>query len=156
LPTGIVGRMAKIVKHVGGDAALVRWLERFPGRPRILARIFGIIELLDAFTAESGVVTALAELRADHADPPGLGFYMSPDTDHETLGTLAWHIESLLANDQVDEAVRVALDAATMVKQLAPRARELDPMLPELGALAEQARAGVAEAALTAHPIGGG
>jgi hypothetical protein len=147
LPNPIVANMATLVKHLGGEVALARWLDHFPGRPRILARLFGTIDLLDTYSAQQAVLAALAELRAAHADPPELSGYLTLDTDHETLSGLAWHMEVLFADGRVDEAVRVALAAATLLERLAPRAKELEPTLPDLGAQAGQVRAGVAEAA---------
>lgn len=147
LPNALAVQMTRIVKHLGGETALVQWLDRFPGRPRIVARLFALIDLLDTFSAEPSVVTALSELRADTPYPPGLSNYLSPDTDDETLGGLAWHIEQLAADDRMADAVRLALDSAALVERLAPRARELNPNLPDLALLAAKAARAVDEAA---------
>jgi hypothetical protein len=147
LPNALVAKLARIVRHLGGDTELVAWLERFPGRPRIVARLFALIELLDRFSAEPAVVAALAELRAGTPYPAGMVGYLSPDTNDETLGGLAWHIEALVADDRVPQAVRLALDAAALLAQVLRRAVELDPEVPEVGGLVDRAREAIAEAA---------
>jgi hypothetical protein len=147
LPNALAAQMTRIVQHLGGEAELVRWLDRFPGRPRIVAGLFALIDLLDRFSAEPSVVTALSELRADTRYPPGLAGYLSPDTDDETLGGLAWHIERLAADARTADAVRLAQDSAALVERLAPRARELNPDLPDLADLAAKAAKAVDDAA---------
>jgi hypothetical protein len=147
LPNALVAKLGRIVRHLGGDTELVAWLERFPGRPRIVARLFTLIELLDRFSAEPAVVAALAELRAGTPYPPGMAGYLSPDTNDETLSGLAWHIEALVADDRVPAAVRLALDAAGLLAQVLRRAGELDPDVPEVGGLVDRAREAIAEAA---------
>ncbi|MFG1644263.1 hypothetical protein ACGFMK_28595 [Amycolatopsis sp. NPDC049252] len=147
LPNALAAQMTRIVQHLGGDAELVRWLDRFPGRPRIVARLFALIDLLDTLSAEPSVVTALAELRAGTPYPPGLAGYLSPDTDDETLGGLAWHIERLAADDRPADAVRLARNSVALVERLAARARELNPDLPDLAGLAAEAGKAVDDAA---------
>ncbi|GAB3155307.1 hypothetical protein GCM10027258_60160 [Amycolatopsis stemonae] len=147
LPTALAAQMTRIVRHLGGEAGLVRWLDRFPGRPKIVARLFALIDLLDTVSAEPAVVTALSELRAGTRYPPGLAGYLSPDTDDETLAGLAWHIERLVADDRVADAVRLARNSAALVERLAGRARELNPDLPDLAGLAAEASKAVDEAA---------
>jgi hypothetical protein len=56
LPVPLVGEMTRLSKHLGGEAAIVDWLDHFPGRPRIVARSFVFIELLERFSAEPAVV----------------------------------------------------------------------------------------------------
>ncbi|WP_290059081.1 hypothetical protein [Amycolatopsis solani] len=147
LPTALAAQLTRIVRHLGGDAELVRWLDRFPGRPRIVARMFALIDLLDTVSAEPAVVTALAELRAGTRYPPGLAGYLSPDTDDETLAGLAWHIERLAADDRMADAVRLARNSVALVQRIAARARELKPDLPDLAGLAAEAGKAVDDAA---------
>jgi hypothetical protein len=147
LPTGVAVRLTRVVKHLGGDAALVAWLERFPGRPRITARLLALIDLLNAVSAEPAVVTALTELRTGTPDPPDLRPYLPPDTDDEALTDLAWHIEALAGDDRLDDAVTLALASAELFRRIARRARELSPTLPDLAEHATLAAAAVTEAA---------
>jgi hypothetical protein len=155
LPNALVAKLARIVRHLGGDTELVAWLARFPGRPRIVARLFTLIELLDRFSAEPAVVAALAELRAGTPYPPGMAGYLSPDTNDETLSGLAWHIEALVADDRMPEAVRLALDAAALLAQVLRRAGELNPQMPEHSDLVDRAREAIAEAAAAQHQATG-
>ncbi|MET8999461.1 hypothetical protein [Amycolatopsis sp. NPDC004169] len=147
LPTALAAQMTRIVRHLGGEAELMRWLERFPGRPKIVARLFALIDLLESYSAEPSVVTALSELREETRYPPGLSGFLSPDTDDETLAGLAWHIERLAADDRMPDAVRLARNAAALVQRLAARARELNPDLPDLAGSAAEAGRAVEDAA---------
>jgi hypothetical protein len=147
LPNALVAKLSGIVRHLGGDTELVAWLEHFPGRPRIVARLFALIELLDRFSAEPAVVAALSDLRAGTPYPPGMTGYLPPDTSDETLSGLAWHIEALVADDRLPQAVRLALDAAALLAQVLRRAGELDPEVPELSGLVDRAREAIAQAA---------
>lgn len=153
LPIALAGLITRIVKHLGGETALAQWLDRFPGRPRIVARLLAVIDLVDTFSAEPAVVTALSELRADTPYPPGLSNYLSPDTNNETLAGLSWHIEQLAADDRMEDAVRLARDSATLVERIAPRARELNPNLPDLAELVAKASEAVDEAACEAADL---
>jgi hypothetical protein len=147
LPNPVAAKLTSVVEHLGGDSGLADWLDRFPGRPRITVRLFALIELLDRFSAEPAVITALSELRDGTPYPPGLERYISPDTNDETLGGLAWHIESLLAQDSVDDAVRLALDIVDMLTRIAPRATELDPAVSDLGGRVDEMRAEIVDVA---------
>jgi hypothetical protein len=147
LPNPVAVNLVRVVKHLGGDTALAAWLERFPGLPRTTARLFALIELLDRFSAKPAVVTALSELRAVTPYPPRLERYISPDTNDETLGGLAWHIESLVAHDLVEDAVQLALGITDMLAHIAPRARELDPTVRDLGDLADKVHDAIVDAA---------
>jgi hypothetical protein len=153
LPNALAALMTRIVQHLGGETALVRWLDRFPGRPRIVTSLLAVINLLDTFSAEPAVVTALSELRADTPYPPGLSSYLDPDTNNETLAGLAWYIEQLAADDRMADAVRLARDSAALVERIAPRARELNPNLPDLAKLAAEASEAVDQAASEAADL---
>lgn len=147
LPTAVAVWLTRVVKHLGGDGALVAWLERFPGRSRITARLLAIIDLLDTVSAEPAVVTALTELRNGTPDPSGLEPYLTADTNDETLAGLAWHVEALAGDDRLDDAVRLAVTSAELLERIAGRARELDRTLPDLAEPAALAAAAVTEAA---------
>ncbi|MCW2870022.1 hypothetical protein [Actinacidiphila oryziradicis] len=87
--------MSQIIDHLGNQRALLAWLDRHPGRPRLVARLYVLIGLLDLYSAKPAVVTALRELRERTPYPPGLEDYLVPATDDETLASLAFKIESL-------------------------------------------------------------
>ncbi|HEV7823910.1 MAG TPA: hypothetical protein VGP02_03295 [Mycobacteriales bacterium] len=146
LPHPVARHVSTLLDHVGGDAGLWAWLDRHPGRPRVVARLYRIMALLDRVSAEPGVVTALAELRERTPYPPGLEGHLVPDTTIETLAGLSGRIELLLGEDQLDEAVRVADAAVRTLAELAPRAAELQPELAGLRDEVEQARRVLAEA----------
>lgn len=143
LPEPIVRMMSSIMSYLGSETELVAWLERFPGRPRIVARLYSLTQVLDCFSAEPAVVTALAELRASTLYPPGLAGCLTPDTDQGTLTGLAWYVESRVANNQVDNAVRIALDTVDLLSRIVPRVRELDPTLRDLKDLADTLRGNI-------------
>jgi hypothetical protein len=106
----------------------------------VVARTYRLIGLLDQITDQPAIVTALAELRARTGDPPELQGCLVPDTDDETLGSLAEQIERLLADDPAEDALRLALATADVLHRLLPRAQELDPGLSDLGMELEQIR----------------
>jgi hypothetical protein len=140
LPHPGAARLSRITRHLGGEPALLAWLDRHPGLPRLTARSYAVIAVLDHLSARSAVVTALGEFRARNPDPPGLADYLPPRTDHETLASLSYAIEALLGDDRADDAVRLADAAAALVRSVSPRAAELDPDVGDLVAELEQAR----------------
>jgi hypothetical protein len=138
LPNSAAAALSKLTKHLGGPAALEAWLDSHPGRPRLVARTYRLIGLLDRISDRRAVVTALAEMRAEAGDPPGLRGFLMPATTVETLASLAEQIESILADHPAEDALRLALATVDLLQRLAPRVRELDPDLNGLdGELAE-------------------
>jgi hypothetical protein len=129
LPPELAGRLTRLVRHLGGDDALLRWLDEHPGRPRRVSRIYRFVGFLDGISASRAVVTALRERRERAPDPPGLERYLPPDTDAGTLASLAHHIESLLGRGRDHDATAVALAAVALLRDVLPRAADLDPSL---------------------------
>jgi hypothetical protein len=150
LPNPIAAAMSRIIDRLGDPRALLAWLDRHPGWPRLVARLYVLIGLLDRFSAEPAVVTALRELRERMPYPPGLEDHLVPATDDETLAGLAFKIESLLGEDRSDDAVELALATVAMLQQVAPRAGELDPEVRDMGELMEQVRQDILAAAAEA------
>ncbi|MCU1627316.1 MAG: hypothetical protein JWP64_2265 [Pseudonocardia sp.] len=146
LPPDIAGHLTRLVRHLGGDDALLGWLDEHPGRPRVAARLYRLIGLLDGISGSSAVITALRELRERTPYPAGLEGYLVPDTDSSTLGSLAQQIEELLGNGRPDDAVALSLATIAALRDVVPRAVELDPELQGLDTLLEQVRRGVEEA----------
>ena len=57
------------------------------------------------------------------------------------------------SNYRMADAARLAMDSASLLERIAPRARELDRNLPNLAELAATASSAIGEAARTAaHP----
>jgi hypothetical protein len=146
LPHEVARTLSTLLTHFGGEQGLWAWLDRHPGRPRVVARLYRVMALLDRVSAEPGVVTALAELRERTPYPPGLEGHLVPSTSVETLASLSGRIELLLGEDELDEAVRVADAAVRTLAEIAPRAAELQPELAGLRDEVEQARQVLAEA----------
>lgn len=146
-PNEIVGLMQRIIDHVGGDRELLAWLERHPGRPRLVARLYVLIGLLDQISDAAAVVTALAMLREKVRYPPGLGGYLLPDTTAETLADLSAKIEGLLADDRAADAFALAMAAVAMLQEIAPCAERSDPEFGALGDVLEQIRRDLVAAA---------
>jgi hypothetical protein len=146
LPTDVAARMSRLVRHLGGDHALLRWLDENPGRPRVVARTYRLIGLLDQISGSPAVVTALRELRERTPNPPGLEGYIPPDTDSGTLASVAQQIEALLGDDRPDDAVALALATIDMLRDVVPRAAEIDPELRGLEAPLGQLRRAIEEA----------
>jgi hypothetical protein len=132
LPNSAAAALSKLTKHLGGPAALEAWLDDHPGHPRLVARTYRLIGLLDRLSGRRAVVTALAEMRAEAGDPPGLRGYLMPATTGETLASLAEQIESMLADHPAEDVLRLALATVDLLQRLAPRVRELDQDLSGL------------------------
>jgi hypothetical protein len=126
LPNPLTGDLVELTRTLGGDEGLLRWLDHFPGRPQVTARAYGVIALLDFYSATPGVVRALRELRVRDPYPHELAAYLSPDTGDYTLASLGQQIESLLAEGDPDEAVQLALRSLALLADIAPAAAELD------------------------------
>ena len=124
LPNRTVAALSRIITHLGGEAELLAWLDRYPGEPRAVARLYRLVDLLDRVSGDEAVVAALAGLRAQDGDPPDLAHYLVPDTNSATLGSLATEIELLLADGQTGTALEVGAAAADLLHRLAGRAGE--------------------------------
>ncbi len=140
LPNPIEAALSRIIAHLGGQRALLAWLERHPGRPRLVARLNVLVGLLERLSDEPAIVTALQELRTRTPYPPGLSGYLPPDTDGATLASLAGQIESLLAHDRTDEAVRLSLAVIAMLQQAALQIGALELDGRDIADLLEQVR----------------
>jgi hypothetical protein len=146
LPTDVAGDLTRLVRHLGGDDALLQWLDGHPGRPRVVARAYRLIGLLDGISGSRAVVTALRELRERTPYPPGLEGHLVPETNSGTLASLGQQIEALLGDDRPGDAVALSLAVLAALRDVAPRAAELDPELRGLGVLLEQTRLGIEQA----------
>jgi hypothetical protein len=140
LPNSTMVGLVRLRNHLGGEPGLLDWLDRHPGRPRLVARLYRLTGLLDELSARAAVVEAVRELRDRGGDPTELTGYLVPDTDSSTLASLGSRIESLLGDDRVDEAAEVALGSVALLSQAAPRADELDPDLGDLTGRMDQVR----------------
>jgi hypothetical protein len=146
LPPEMAGHLQRLVRYFGGDDELLRWLDEHPGRPRVVARAYHLVGLLDGISGSSAVVTALRALRERTPYPPGLERYLPPDTDSGSLSSLAQHIESLLGDGRDGDAVALSRATIEMLADLAPSAVELDPELRGLEEYLEQLRREIEEA----------
>ena len=133
LPNPLAASLVRVAERVGGDEALLRWLDGFPGRPRLTARLFWVIDVLDRYSAADGVLEALGELRARDPFPHGLEGHLVPDTASYTLASLGEEIQELLAQDRLEDAGNLALRALALLSDIAPRAAELDWHAADLG-----------------------
>jgi hypothetical protein len=145
-PNPIVAALERLRRHLGGETGLLQWLEQHRGRPRLVARLYPAIALLERFSDRPGVVAALREFRERTPTPPGLEDYLLPDTDEVTLANLAGTIELLAGDGELDRAASVALATLTMLRQMSDRAAQLDADASDLGPLTEQAMSGLADA----------
>jgi hypothetical protein len=146
LPNPLVEALSRIMDKLGGEPGLWTWLDRHPGRPRTVARVYAVLGMLDRVGAEPAVATALAEYREQHPDPPDLAPLLVPATSIETLPGVSGEIELLLGEGRLDDAVRAAAAAVELLGELAPRVAELNPALRALGDEAAMARRVLQEA----------
>ncbi|WP_432042396.1 hypothetical protein [Streptomyces cadmiisoli] len=147
LPNTIAAELSQVTDHVGGQPELLAWLDRYPGMPRLTARLYVLMGLLDQYSSDDAVVTALREFRQRTPYPEGLRGYLVPETDDETLGSLAYRIEEELGDGRTHESVELALATEQWLRQVAPRAEELDPRLGDMDELLGHTREDIRSAA---------
>ncbi|WP_306192012.1 MULTISPECIES: hypothetical protein [unclassified Streptomyces] len=140
LPTTLTEEMTRVIDRLGGQRQLMAWLDRHPGLPRLVARLYVLMGLLDQYSEESAVVTALRESREETPFPAGLEEYLVPETDDETLAGLSFKIEELLGDGLEKKAVELALSTTAWVDDVAPRVEQLDPEVGDLAELMEHTR----------------
>lgn len=136
LPNRQADDLSRLTAHLGGDQALLDWLARRPGRPRLVAHLYRLIWLLDEHSADPAVVSALTEMMTEHEPIPRIvGEHLTPDMNDASLAGLAWAIEAMIGDDRLNTAVRLAIGAAELLERVARRARRADP---SFGALADE------------------
>jgi hypothetical protein len=128
----VIAELVAVTGHLGGEEALLPWLDGYPGRPQVTARLFRVINMLDRRSAVPGVVLALEQRRARDPYPHALAGYLVPDTTSGTLASLGQLIESRLADERLDEAGCLALRSLALLADIAPAAAELDRRAAEL------------------------
>lgn len=146
VPVAFASALVRIVQRLGGEDALLAWMDQYPGRPRLVSRVLVLIGLLDYYSDRPAVVTALRELREDFTPPDLRRYLLAAETDATTLADLGGKLRLLLADEVVDELGRVALATTDMLVRLASRAAALDPGVKELGPAAERSRHAIREA----------
>jgi hypothetical protein len=145
LPDQISGDLSCLIAALGGEHELLNWLTTYPGRPRLVARLYRLIGLLDWYSADPIVISALREVR-ENPLPPIVGAHLTLDTDSATLAGLAWAIENSVAEDRINKATRLAAGTASVFEQVAQRASQIDPSFGELTETLARLRAAIAEA----------
>src|SRR5258705_3784576 len=80
-PNPIQAALSRLIGYLRGEPSLWAWLDHHDGRPRMVAQLYEVIGLLDQFSDNSAVVSALREFRARIHYPPGLLGYLLPDTN---------------------------------------------------------------------------
>ncbi|MHC8564416.1 hypothetical protein DI273_01425 [Streptomyces violascens] len=139
--------MTQVTDHLGGHRQLVIWLDRFPGLPRLTARLYVLMGLLDRYSEDRPVIDALRESRARTPVPRGLQGHVVPDTGPDTLAGLSYEIEELLGDGEPRKAVDLARATAEWLREVAPRAGELDHRYADLGEVMEHSEKDIEEAA---------
>ncbi|MEW2466496.1 hypothetical protein AB0919_15940 [Streptomyces sp. NPDC046994] len=150
LPNTLASAMSELIEHLGGQTQLMTWLDRYPGLPRLVARLYVLMGLLDQFSENTAVVTALRESRQRTPYPAGLRDSLVPETDDETLAGISFKIEELLGDGRRKEAVELALATAAWLQKAAPRAEELDPAVGDLDELMGHVREDIRTEAVSA------
>jgi len=132
LPLPSAAALTKLLQYLGGEPGLREWRDRHPGRPRLVARMYDLIALLDRISDSHSVVGELRRWRERTATPPVLAARLAPDTDEATLAGLAGQIESLMGDDPA-EAHQLALATVAMLADIAPGVVASDPNLRHFG-----------------------
>ncbi|MFE1292411.1 hypothetical protein [Streptomyces sp. NPDC058751] len=147
LPTKSVEALTPVVDHLGGQQQLMAWLDHHPGRPRLIARIYVLLGHLDRYGEDPAVLEAVRHARAQDPFPVGLRGYLVPETNAETLGSLAFRVEELLGDDRVEDAVALALATADWLRGAAENAESPSADVREMGELMGHVHRDISEAA---------
>ena len=100
--------------------------------------------MLDEYSADPAVVSALREIRTEHEPiPPIVGEHLTPDLGDASL---AWAIEAVAGDDRPNTATRLAIGAAELLERIALRARHADPAFGALVDEVARLRTGIVEA----------
>jgi hypothetical protein len=145
LPDQLAGDLSRVTAGLGGEHELLNWLAQYPGRPRLIAHLYRLIGLLDWYSADPAVISALREVRTNPL-PPIVGAHLAPDTDSATLAGLAWAIETAVAQNQLNKATRLAMDTASVFEQTVRRANQADQSFGDLVEEVARLRDAIAEA----------
>jgi hypothetical protein len=130
LPDATVGALTRIVDRLGDERALLDWLGRYSGRPRLVAAVYGLIGLLDQVVDHPAVVAALQETRMRPGPPSELEAPPAPETG--SLASLGGQLESMLAEGRLADAVETATATVDLLRQVLARAAGTDPDLAGL------------------------
>jgi hypothetical protein len=139
--------LALVAAHLGGQDQMMLWLDRHPGLPRVTARTYTLLGVLNEYSDDPGVISALRTRRERDPYPAALHDYLPAQTNAETLSGLAYHVDDLLSRKQEKEAAALAGATADWVRQAI--ADETDPTtrLRELSTLLAHAHTDITEAA---------
>ncbi|MET9902854.1 hypothetical protein [Streptomyces sp. NPDC006446] len=147
LPTKSVEALTPLVDHLGGEQELMAWLDRHPGRPRLTARIYVLLGHLDQYSEDPAVLAAVRHARAQDPYPVRLRGYLTPETNDETLGGLAYRIEELLGDNREQDAIALALATADWLRSAAQNAESPNADVREMGELMDHMHQDISEAA---------
>ncbi|MGW7609426.1 hypothetical protein ACWGKW_19550 [Streptomyces sp. NPDC054766] len=147
LPTKSVEALTPVIDHLGGQPELMAWLDRHPGRARLIARIYVLLGHLDQYSDDPAVLAAVRHARAQDPYPVGLRGYLTPETNDETLGGLAFRIEELLGDNREEDATALALTTADWLLRAARNADTPSPDVREMGELMGHMHQDISEAA---------
>ncbi|WP_326794084.1 hypothetical protein OG946_35910 [Streptomyces sp. NBC_01808] len=117
LPYKLKAALQDVIAHLGSEADLMKWLDAFPGRPRLTARVYAFLGLLDHYGDAPEVVDALRDARTREPYPAGLRDVLVPQTDTETLSDMGYRVEALLADGNVEQATTLALAIADWLRR---------------------------------------
>lgn len=134
LPNHTVGTLGRVTHYLGGGSGVLTWLDRFPGEPRVVARLVRLGDVLETLSDDPAVLEAMTYVREQTLYPPGLAGHLVAATDDTVLASLAHDIEHLAAEGRLDEAVDVGLGAVGLLEQVLPLAARRDA---ELGSVAQ-------------------
>jgi len=132
LPHPVIADLVAVTAHLGGDEALLRWLDGYPGAATGDRAAAPGAQPARSLVGVPGGVLALEQRRARDPYPHALAGYLLPDTTSGALASLGQLIESRLADDRLDEARCLALRSLALLTDIAPAAAELDRRAAEL------------------------
>ncbi|MDX2622758.1 hypothetical protein PV356_25060 [Streptomyces sp. WI03-5b] len=145
-------RLHTVSEHLGGERAVLEWLDRHPGLPRLTARLVALEGNLDRFSEDPAVIEALRAARAERPLPRELEGVLPPATSEETLSDISYRIDELLFDRHVEEAARLALTTADWLRNAARQAPSPSPAVRELAEVMAHSHQDISEAGAPPGP----
>lgn len=136
LPNHVVAALSHVERHLGGGTAVVQWLATFPGRPRFVARVTVVADLLDQLSGDEAALAAIRDYRGRMPHPPGVDGHLTGHDPETTLGSLSWELQTLAHEGREEEAADLAFAVLDwLAEALAPVAGQVPALHDVMGTL---------------------
>jgi hypothetical protein len=122
VPNEATTYLERVVRHLGGQSALLDWLDRFPGEPTLVSSSVHLADLLGALSSLDAVVDAIRQIRRESPDAGPIRLVLPPVTDHVTLSDLAEGLLLRLREGDSEGTLALASASLDLVERALDRA----------------------------------